>query len=180
MEGIQRIEVNNLTLIVDWNYDYSKLNLDEWDDYLNCLCQNRKYQKEAIKNALIYLMSGKYSSINQLALENFNKNTEIKEKLDCNISKMEKDLPLPNMLSATIDLATGTGKSYVIFAIAYISMCLGYVKRVLVLCPSTTIETGLNEMFRELLSREDLRNLVPQDCINKDFCLLDANSTINE
>lgn len=180
MEGIQRIEVNNLTLKVDRNYDYSKLNLDEWDDYLNCLCQNRKYQKEAIKNALIYLMSGKYSSINQLALENFNKNTEIKEKYDCNFSKMEKDLPLPNMLSATIDLATGTGKSYVIFAIAYISMCLGYVKRVLVLCPSTTIETGLNEKFRELLSREDLRNLVPQNCINKDFCLLDANSTINE
>lgn len=180
MEGMQRIEINNLTLKVDNNYDGNRLNLDEWDDYLNCLCQDRFYQKEAIKSCLIYLLSGKYSSVNQLALENFNKNEKIKEKYDCNFSKFEKCLPLPNALSATVDLATGTGKSYVIFAIAYISLCLGYAKRILVLCPSTTIESGLNEKFRELLYREDLKNLVPNSCVNKDFNLVDGNNTIKE
>ena len=97
MEGIQRIDVNNLILKVDKNYDHSKLDIDSWNDFLNCLCQDRPYQKEAIKTAMIYIASGKYKTINDLALENFNNNTEIKEKYDCTYSKLDKKLHLPNI-----------------------------------------------------------------------------------
>ena len=82
MEGIQRIEIKNLTLKVDRNYDHSKLDLDSWEEYLDCLCLNRPYQKEAIKTAIVYLASNRYNAINQLALENFNNNSELKEKYE--------------------------------------------------------------------------------------------------
>lgn len=41
-------------LKVNKNYDKSKLNLDRWEPYLEALCTDREYQKEAIKNAVIY------------------------------------------------------------------------------------------------------------------------------
>lgn len=180
MEGIQRIDVNNLTLKISKYYDPNKLDLDSWDDYLNCLCQGRLYQKDAIKNAIIYLASGRYKTINDLAFENFNSNNELKDKYDGSFNKLEKTLPMPNILSGSIDLATGTGKSYVIFAVANILLTIGFVDRVLILCPSTTIEAGLNEKFRELLSREDLRNLIPNKYPNSSFRLVDGNTTIQK
>ena len=99
MEGIQRIDVNNLTLKISKYYDPNKLDLDSWDDYLNCLCQGRLYQKDAIKNAIIYLASGRYKTINDLAFENFNSNNELKDKYDGSFNKLEKTLPMPNMSS---------------------------------------------------------------------------------
>src|SRR5437899_3775813 len=52
------------------------------------------------------------------------------------------------LLACSVDLATGTGKSYVIFGLARILLNEGAVDRVLVLCPSTTIESGLLDKFR--------------------------------
>jgi len=49
-----------------------------------------------------------------------------------------------------IKMATGTGKSYVLYGIAAIMLAEGQVDSVLVLCPSTTIETGLLGKFRQL------------------------------
>lgn len=177
MEFLKRKNIDNLTLKVDNNFDPSNLNLDDWEDYLNCLCQGRFFQKEAIKSAIIYLSSKKYSSLIELAQENFNVNEKLREEYN-NFAKMQKALQMPNILSATIDLATGTGKSYVIFGIANILMCIGYCERTLILCPSTTIENGLKEKFTELLSREDLRNLIPKTCLTTVFRLVDANETI--
>jgi type III restriction enzyme len=63
---------------------------------------------------------------------------------------MQRHLQFPNQLSASLDLATGTGKSYVLYGLAAILLAEGVVDRVLVLCPSTTIEAGLLEKFRML------------------------------
>ena len=54
-------------------------------------------------------------------------------------------LNLNKKLFANIDLATGTGKSYVIYGIAQIMLGLGLIDKVLVLCPSLTIESELIE-----------------------------------
>jgi len=50
---------------------------------------------------------------------------------------------LPEKLACSIDMATATGKSYMIYGLAMILLAEGIVDRVLVLCPSTTIEAGL-------------------------------------
>lgn len=179
MGFIKCTSIDNLMLKVDKIFDPAKLNLDSWEDYLNCLCVGRFYQKEAIKNAVIYLASGKYSSITQLAQENYDANEKLQDKYGT-FSKMQKALQMPNMLSASIDLATGTGKSYVIFGITNILMCIGFCERALILCPSTTIKTGLTEKFTELLAREDLKHLIPNTCSATDFNLTTANDTIKK
>ncbi len=177
MDGIRRIDLKNMVLRVDSNYDHSIIDLNDWQDYLDCLCGDRIYQKEAIKTVLIYLLSRKYSSINDLAVENYSINEDIKAEYS-NMTQYLKKLQLPNMLSGVIDLATGTGKSFVIFGIAHIMLLVGAVKRVLVLCPSLTIETELNKKFIDLLSREDLQFTIPEKYANNSFRLVNANQTI--
>ena len=56
-------KTEDLILKVNKNYDHSFLKLDEWENYLECLCGNRYYQIEAIKNAIIYFASNKYDKI---------------------------------------------------------------------------------------------------------------------
>ena len=122
----------DLVLNVNLSYDPQKLNLDEWSGYLDILCGNREYQKEAIKASIIFLASGLYKNTEDLAKENYNKNTHLQQKYP-RIEQLFNKFQIKNKLHANIDLATGTGKSYVIFGIAQIMLALGLVKRVLVL-----------------------------------------------
>ena len=177
MEGIRKIDLKNLVLRVDKNYDHSIIDLNDWQDYLDCLCGDRDYQKEAIKTVLIYLLSGKYSSINDLVVENYNSNEDIKAEYT-SVSHYLKKLQFPNMLSGVVDLATGTGKSFAIFGIAHIMLLIGAVKRVLILCPSLTIETELNKKFAELLAREDIQTAIPKAYRNRAFSLVNADQTV--
>jgi len=74
---------------------------------------------------------------------------------------MQRHLLLPEKLYCTLDLATGTGKSYVFYGLAAILLSEGIVDRVLVLCPSNTIEVGLIEKFRELSADPEIRDTLP-------------------
>lgn len=177
MEGIRKIDLKNLVLKVDTNYDHTIIDLYDWQDYLDSLCGDREYQKEAIKTVLIYLLSGKYSSINDLVVENYNANEDIKTEYT-SITHYLKKLQFPNILSGVVDLATGTGKSFVIFGVAHIMLLIGAIKRVLILCPSLTIETELNKKFTMLLSREDLQIAIPEAYKDASFSLVNANQTI--
>ena len=50
----------DLILKISDSYDPFKLSLGEWEEFLDALCGQRNYQKEAIKKAVIYLAAGKY------------------------------------------------------------------------------------------------------------------------
>lgn len=177
MEGIIKYNASDLVLKVSDNYNHNKLRLDEWDNYLDILCGNRFYQKEAIKTALIYFASGEYTSINCLAKENYTNNEELQEKYRT-FNDLEKQLPIKDKLSGVIDLATGTGKSYVIYGVAQIMLSLEIVKKVLVLCPSLTIEEELKNKFEKLSSDVKLKASIPERVKFKNPRIIDANSTI--
>lgn len=166
-------------LKVNKSYDPSVLNLDEWAEYLDILCGTRDYQKEAIINSVIFLASQLYESIDDLALENYQNNPILQQKYS-SAEKFLNTLQIRDKLHANIDLATGTGKSYVIFGIAQIMLALGIVKRVLVLCPSLTIEKGLMDKFLELASNSDLKAAIPDSAIIANPSIIDANQTITE
>lgn len=178
MEGILKFQATDLVLNVKKVFDPAKLNLSEWDNFLDVLCGDRDYQKEAIKTAIIYLASSEYLSIEQLAKENYKFNSNLQEKY-----KRESDLlsalPLKEKLSGVIDLATGTGKSYVIYGIAQIMLSLQIVKRVLVLCPSLTIERELSKKFSDLAQNPILKNSIPNTVKFKNPRIIDANNTIS-
>jgi type III restriction enzyme len=181
IQEIKQYKTGDLVLQITKNYDPSILNLAAWDRYLDILCSDRQYQKEAIQKAIIYLASGIYKTVNDLVLENWHnpKMTELKNRY-LTLTDYESHLQLNGKLSANIDLATGTGKSYVIYGIAQIMLSLGIVDRVLVLCPSLTIEDGLLEKFRKLSEEPALINAIPLESKIKNPSIKTADVTIKE
>ncbi len=177
MQDIKIYKQKDLVLKVNQNYDPIKLDLDSWDIFLDKLCGDREYQKEAIKNAIIYLASGRYEKIENLVEENYQNNTELQVKYN-SLVDYKKHLQLPNKLFANIDLATGAGKSYVIYGIAQIMLGLGLVDKVLVLCPSLTIESGLTEKFESLSGSSELKNTIPDNANCKNPSIVNANVTV--
>ena len=121
MEDIKIFNQSDLVLKVNPVYNPDVLNLDEWSRFLDVLCGNREYQKEAIRAAIIYLASGNYNNLEELVVENYSKNVEIQKKYP-DVNTYLNNLQIKNKLFANIDLATGTGKSYVIYGIAQIML----------------------------------------------------------
>jgi type III restriction enzyme len=160
----------------------TNINPAEWDEsryeaFLDELCGMREYQKEAIRTTLRYFLGGKYANLSELARENFESNDEIQQRYG-SWAGMERHLQLPDQLSCSIDLATGTGKSYVLYGLAAILLAEGIVDRVLVLCPSNTIEAGLLEKFRDLASDANLRDVLPKDVRIQTPEIINASETI--
>ena len=128
----------DLILKVTTNIDFKVWNESKYEAFLDELCGTREYQKEAIRTTLRYLLGGKYNSLEDLAKENFDENPELEQRYG-SWTAMRKLLQLPDQLSCSIDQATGTGKSYVLYGLAAILLAEGTVDRILVLCPSNTI-----------------------------------------
>lgn len=159
------------------------VNPKNWDEgfyqtFLDLIFKNRTYQKEATEITLRFMNSGEYNCVSDLAKENFEKNEVIRTRFNNNFDAFKNDLDLPNKLSATLDLATGTGKSYVMIAIALIMLASKKVTRVLVLVPSLTIESELTNKFKDILSDEQLIKTLGSDFKTPE--LLNGDSTIVE
>lgn len=179
MNEIKRFKQSELVLKISKVYDTAKLDYEAWMPFVDRLCEDRTYQKEAIKNAVVYLASGNYGSLSDLAVENYRSNNNLKEKYNTERDFL-KTIQMRDKLFANIDLATGTGKSYVIYGIAQIVLGLGLVDRVLVLCPSLTIEAGLKEKFERLSSDSGLKSLIPHTALIKNPRIVTAGETVKK
>lgn len=146
---------------VSTSVDPARFDISRYEPFLDALCGSREYQKEAIRVVLRYLLGGRYPNLRSLAEENFYSNETLRERYRT-FREMERHLQLPDQLSCSVDLATATGKSYVMYGIARIMLAEGVVDRVLVLCPSRTIEDGLLAKFRALSVDITLRDLLPE------------------
>jgi type III restriction enzyme len=134
----------------------------KYDAFLNLLCSGKyAFQKDAVHAALAFMMSEKYPDIERLALENFNSKDAIRRRNQDKDKYLAK-FPLRDRKSVSIDLATGTGKSYVLYALAAIALAEGLVDKVLVLCPSLTIEDGLREKFGECIGSRELTGIMKE------------------
>ncbi len=181
MVGKKILNTQDLVLKVDAkSYDPIKFPLDDWDRFLDILCQNRDYQKTAVKTALHYLISTKYNSIEDIVKENYNSNEQLQLRYKSEKEYLSK-IQIPQKLSACIDLATGTGKSYVMYGIAQIALGLGIVDKVLVLGPpSLTIERELTKKFNALSTDATLKNAIPQSAKISNPTIINADQTIKD
>ena len=162
------------------SFDPEKLPIADWQRFLDVLCGNRDYQKEAIRAAIIYLASGRYRSIEELISENYRTNDELKRRYSTE-KEYQNKLQIKNRLSANIDLATGTGKSFVIYGIAQIALGIGLVDKVLVLgLSSTTIEKSLIEKFNGLTASAALKNSIPDSAKHSNPSIISAETTIKD
>jgi len=175
--GTQRFHNENLVLEVSSSVDRRKWDENKYEAFLDELCGIREYQKDAIRASMRYLLGGEYQDLRNLAGKNFEHNEVLRDKYG-SIGNMERYLQLPDQLSASLDLATGTGKSYVMYGIAAIMLAEGAVDRVLVLCPSTTIETGLLEKFELLAGSANLRDLLPANAVVNAPRIINASESI--
>lgn len=160
--------------------NYEKFNFTEIEDFVRQLTGTRAYQYDAIKQVMIYLWGGAYRSVIDLARENHQKKLQIQQRFG-DEDMFLNHIPLPDRLSGVVHMATGTGKSYVIFAIAYLSLVMGLTRRVLVLGPaSTIIEKGLRDKFKNLMTRKDLVDKLPQKHRGKAINILNDNDPIED
>jgi type III restriction enzyme len=175
----QTFKNQDLVLKVSPNYDPKKFDQNRYEPFLDALCGDREYQKEAIRITLRYFLGGEYSSLNDLAEQNYYQNAKLQEKYS-SLNDFKESLQLPDQLSCSLDHATATGKSYVMYGIARIMLAEGAVDQVLVLCPSTTIESGLSGKFRILSSDKTFKDLLgdcPETLIPR---IINASSTIQK
>lgn len=176
--GDQRTFRNeDLVLKVSTNVDPKIWDETKYEAFLDELCGMREYQKDAIRTMLHFMLGGNYQDLRALAKENFEKNPELEQRYGSWLG-MERHLQLPDKLSCSIDQATGTGKSYVLYGLAAILLAEGVVDRVLVLCPSNTIEAGLLTKFKEQAARADLRDLLPENARVQTPKIINASESI--
>ena len=144
MAKVEKLYLSNHTLDINIRKcKYEQFDFSEVEDFVRELTGDREYQFRAIKELMIYLWGGSYKNVTELARENYSKKEDIQNRFKTE-ENFIRNLPLPDRLSGVVHMATGTGKSYVMFAIAYLSIVMGKTKRVLVLGPSSTvIERGL-------------------------------------
>ena len=180
-KAIKRLNLSDHTLDINIRKcNYNKFNFSEVEEYVRKLVGSRDYQYDAVKVSMIYLWGGGYKSITDLGKENYQKKSQIRRRFGTEENFL-RQLPLPDRLSGVVHMATGTGKSYGIFAIAWLSLVMGLAKRVLVLGPaSTIIEQGLREKFRDLMSREDINDKLPAKYRGKAINLLTDNDPIED
>ena len=179
MPDQKRFLNQDLVLTVSKNIHPAVFDINKYEGFIDALCGERDYQKEAIRTTLRYLFSERYRNLTELAEENFNSNEKLRD-LYGSFMDMKKHLQLPNQLSCSLDMATATGKSYVIYGIARIMLAEGMVDYVLVVCPSTTIEAGLMEKFKLLSGDGALRSLLPQDSVIQNPHIINATESITK
>jgi type III restriction enzyme len=178
--GTEQFSADQLTLHVSGDVNTANLNLDAYDDFLRRLTGEREYQREAIETAITFLCGGEYQSSAELARKSYDESTDLQRRY-AGADDLVSALTFPNLMDCSLDLATGTGKSYVLYGIARIALNEGFVDRVLVLCPSRTIEAGLMEKFNALTADADLTDLQPYRSSGIRLpSIVDAQSTIRE
>lgn len=179
MPEIFTVKASDFVLKVSENIDPTVFDISKYEAFLDALCGPREFQKEVIRTVLRYLLGGRYKNLRDLAEENYNNNPALRE-LYPTFADFERHLQLPDKLACTIDLATGTGKSYVLYGIARIMFAEEAVDRVLLLAPSTTIEKGVTEKFKELSGDANLLRLIPEDAKIRNPRIINATQTIKE
>lgn len=172
-----KFAVSDLVLEVPASVDPAVFDLDQYEGFIEVLCGVREYQAEAIRVVLRFLAGGRYASTSDLATENYEKNANLPSRYG-SLDKMLAELPFADKLACSVDLATGTGKSFVIYGLARILLNEGLVDRALVLCPSLTIESGLLSKFGSLSASKDLRDALPKRPGIRNPDIIQATSTL--
>ncbi len=165
-------------LVLHLNEKASSYDISQYEDFLFELCGDWDFQKEAIRKVLRYFMSGEYQNCQELFEENYNKNDKM--QFFQGKDKFIDQLPFPDKLACTVDLATGTGKTWVMYGLARIMLASGLVDRVLVLCPSKTIRYELSKKFWKFSGDSILTDALPKNSKVNIPGLIFSDQTIEE
>jgi type III restriction enzyme len=149
-------------LRVDDASDATEAVVRKYDAFLNLLhTGNYAFLRDGVREVLRFLVSTKYPDLERLARENWNSHPALAQRHD-NIDAFLGKMPLSDRKAASMDIATGGGKSFAMYGLAAIALAEGLVDRVLVLCPSLTIEEGLLDKFTTLAGNQELAAIMKE------------------
>jgi type III restriction enzyme len=155
-----QFRITDQIIKVDDTQESTEAVVHKYDAFLNLLCADRyAFQRDAVREALRFLVTDKYADLERLARANWSAREAIRQRHD-NIDAYLGKMPLKDRKSVSLDLATGTGKSFVMYALAAIALAEGLADRVLVLCPSLTIEEELLDKFTALAGNSELSEIM--------------------
>ena len=122
IQTVEKLNLSEHVLDIDVRKcNYDKFRFSDIEDYVRAITGNREYQYQAIKHTMIYLWGRGYKDVATLAKKNFNDPNKMRLKERFGSEEiMLGHLPLADRISGVVHMATGTGKSFVIFAIAYL------------------------------------------------------------
>lgn len=121
--------------------------VNKYDAFLDAFTTaDFEHVREAIRKSIHFFVTEKYTNTEQVALYTFNSSDKLKNRYG-SLQDYLEHVRIKDQKSYSIDLATGTGKSWVIYGVAQIMLAEGLVDKVLVLCPSLTIEEELKNKF---------------------------------
>lgn len=134
--------------------------VETFEPFFEALSLDRyAFQREAMRRALLFLASGTYPSTSALATEHYNTSDKLRAHFATQPEYLGR-FKLADRKAVSLDLATGAGKSFVLYGIARAALAMGLADKVLVLCPSLTIEEGLKDKFLQLSARQDLKQIM--------------------
>lgn len=151
------LKEQELVLKVSNNVDIDKWDEGKYYQFIEKLTNGRQYQEEAILTSLRFMCGGQYSNTKELVEENFKDNIHLQEKFTT-LQNFFDNLYFSDRYTANIDLATATGKSWVLYGIARIMLDANIVDQVLLLVPSITIERELTDKFKNFASDSNLND----------------------
>ncbi len=126
-----QFRIADQVLRLDDSRDATEGLVHRYDAFLNLLCADRyAFQRDAVRSAWCFLVSDKYPSLDRLARENWNVRETIRQRHDNQIDAYLAKMPLKDCKAVSLDLATGTGKSFVMYALAAMALAEGLVDRV--------------------------------------------------
>jgi len=121
--------------------------VNKYDAFLEALTTaDFEHVREAIRKSIHFFITDKYTNTEQAGSHTFNTSEKLKNRYR-DLPEYLEHVRIKDKRSYSIDLATGTGKSWVIYGVAQIMLAEGLVDKVLVLCPSLTIEEELKNKF---------------------------------
>jgi len=143
------IEYKNKDFLLQIDDDSPKVLsvVNKYDAFLDALTTSKfEHVREAIRKAIYFFVTDKYPTTEKVATHTYNGNEKLQNKYG-QLNNYLEHIHIKDKKSYSIDLATGTGKSWVIYGVAQIMLAEGLIDKVLVLCPSLTIEEELKKKF---------------------------------
>ena len=120
-----------------------------------------EHVREGVRKAIHFFVTEKYANTEQAAIATFNGSEKLKNRYR-DLKEYLGYVRIKDKKSYSIDLATGTGKSWVIYGVAQIMLAEGLVDKVLVLCPSLTIEEELKKKFEQFSGNAILTKILEE------------------
>lgn len=153
---------NDFLLSIDDNTEKTLSVVHKYDAFLDAFTTAKfGHVREAVKEAIHFFVSDKHKNTEQVAIYTHNKSEKLQNRYP-SLKDYLDHIRIKNKKSFSIDLATATGKSWVIYGVAQIMLAEGLVDKVLVLCPSLTIEEELKKKFERFSGDADLIKIMTE------------------